>query len=55
MGMSQGVLSLKIMIVTENFPKAGKYVNPCIELNMCVNKSKVFLGSCITTSAVIKS
>ena len=39
----------------ENFQRLGKYDSLNIELCMCVMRSRVFLRSCVATSAVIKS
>ena len=38
-----------------NFQRTGKYDSLSIELKMCVKSSKVFLGSYVATSAMIRS
>ena len=54
-GESGGLPGLRIMMMTENFQRFGKYDSLSMELYMCVNRSKVFRGSCVATSAVIRS
>jgi hypothetical protein len=54
-GESGGLPGLGIILMIENFQRTGKYDSLSIELKMCVKRSKVFLGSCVATSAVIRS
>jgi len=54
-GESGGLPGLGIIMMIENFQRTGKYDSLSIELKMCVKRSKVFLGSCEATSAVIRS
>jgi len=54
-GESGGLPGLRIMMMIENFHRLRKYDNLSMELYVCVKRSRDFLGSCVATSAVIKS
>lgn len=42
-------------MMTKNFQRLKNYESLNMELYMCVKRSRVFLESCVATSAVIKS
>lgn len=54
-GESGDLWGLMIIKMVENFHRLGKYDSLSMELYMCIKRSRVFLGICVATSAVIKS
>lgn len=55
LGESDGLFGLRIMVITENFHRTGKYESLSMELYMWVSSSKAFLVNFTATSDVIRS
>ena len=55
LGKSGGLPGLRIMMITENFHRTGKYESLNVEFYICVSISNAFLGNCVATSEVIRS
>jgi len=54
LGESDSLSGLRIMIITENFHRTGKYESLNIKLYMCISINKAFLDNFVATSEVIK-